>query len=90
MIRIRTIKEELYICVYCPATCVYSQMDNYTVPEKIFYDEPFTTDEVAERYLALAKKQHKEKPHHAYAKEPILEKYWKVLSEETQHYPASI
>lgn len=85
MIRTRTIKEELYICIYCPKTWGTDQMGGYTVPEKIFYDEPFTTDEVAEKYLALAKQQHKEKPHHAYAGAPILEKYWKVLSEEKQY-----
>ena len=59
-------------------------MGDYTVPEKIFYDEPFTTDEIAKMYLALAKKRHKRSPHHAYAGEPKLEKYWKVLSEEIE------
>lgn len=82
MIRTRTIKEELYICIYCPHTWGYDQMGGYNVPEKIFYDEPFITDETAEMYLALAKKQHRKNPHHAYAGEPILEKYWKTISEE--------
>lgn len=85
MVRTRIIKEELYIRVYIPSTWGYDSMGGYDVPEKIFYDEPFTTDETAEMYLALAKKQHKKKPHHAYAGEPILEKYWKVLSEETKY-----
>ena len=82
MIRTKIIKEELYICIYIPHTWGYYQMGGYDVPEKIFYDEPFTTDQTAEIYLKLAKKQHKKNPHHAFAGEPILEKYWKVLSEE--------
>lgn len=82
MIRTRTIKEELYICIYCPHTMGYDQIGVYTIPEKIFYDEPFTTEETAELYLALAKKQHRKNPHHIDAGEPILEKYWKTISEE--------
>ena len=85
MIRTRIIKEELYICIYIPHTWGNDQMGGYNVPEKIFYDELFTTDETAEMYLALAKKQHKKNPHHAYAGEPVLTKYWKVLSEETKN-----
>jgi hypothetical protein len=84
MMRTKTITEELYFCIYIPRTWGYDQMGGYEVPEKIFYDEPFVTDETAEMYLAIAKKQHKKKPHHAYAGEPILEKYWKVLSEEIE------
>ena len=82
MIRIKTIKEQLYIRVRIPSTWGYASMGSYQVPEKVFYDEPFTTDETAEMYLALAKKEHKRKAHHFFAEEPILEKYWKVLSEE--------
>lgn len=85
MIRTRIIKEELYICIYCPHTWGYDQMGGYNVPEKIFYDEPYTNEETAEMLLALAKKEHKKNPHHAYAEKPILERYWKVLSEEKQY-----
>lgn len=85
MIRTRIIKEELHFLIYIPRDWGYNAVGSYDVPEKIFYDQPFTTNKIAERYLALAKKQHKKHPHHIYAEEPILEKYWKILSEETKN-----
>ena len=81
MTRTRTIKEELYVCISIPSTWGYDQMGGYTVPEKIFYDEPYTTEETAEMLLALAQKEHKKHPHHAFASQPKREDYWKVIEE---------
>lgn len=83
MTRTRVIKEELYILIHIPYTWGCDGITgSYEVPAKVFYDEPFTTEETAEMYLALAKKEHKRKPHHLLAGEPVLETYWKVLSAE--------
>ena len=85
MIRTRTIKEELYVRIWIPQTYGYDMGGGYHIPEKIFYDEPYTTEETAEMLLALAKKEHKKNRHHAWAGEPKREDYWKVL-EEVEDY----
>ena len=85
MTRTRTIKEELYVLIWIPRTCGYDMGGGYDIPEKIFYDEPYTTEETAEMLLTLAKKEHKRNRHHAWANEPIREDYWKKL-EEVEDY----
>jgi hypothetical protein len=85
MIRTRTIKEELYIRIWIPHTCGYDMGGGYDIPEKIFYDEPYTTEEDADKLLALAIEEHKKNKHHAWASAPIREDYWKVL-EEVEDY----
>jgi hypothetical protein len=86
MVRTRIIKEELYVLIWIPRTCGYDTMGGYTIPEKIFYDEPYTNEETADMLLALAKKEHKKHPHHAWASEPIREDYWRRISEEVEDY----
>lgn len=85
MTRTRTIKEELYILIWIPHTCGYDMGGGYDIPEKIFYDEPYTTEETAEMLLTLAKKEHKRHKHHAWASEPIREDYWKVIEEKATY-----
>lgn len=85
MIRTRIVKEELCVRIYSPGEWGMDQIGGYTIPEKVFYDEPYTYEETAEMYLALAKKEHKQNPHHAWAKEPIREDYWKVIEEKEEY-----
>ena len=85
MTRTKTIKEELYVLIWIPHTCGYDMCGSYVIPERIFYDEPYTTEENAERLLALAKEEHKRDKHHPWAQEPKREDYWRVL-EEVEDY----
>ena len=82
MTRTKIVREELYVCISIPRTCGYDAMGGYTIPEKVFYDEPYTSEETAEMLLTLAKKEHKKHPHHAWAGEPKREDYWKVIEEK--------
>ena len=82
MTRTRTTKEELYVLIWIPHTCGYDMCGGYDIPEKIFYDEPYTTEGTAEMLLALAKKEHNKHPHHAWVGEPKREDYWKVIEEK--------
>jgi hypothetical protein len=86
MIRTRIIKEELYVLIWIPHTCGYDMSGGYNIPEKIFYDEPYTTEEEAEKLLALAIEEHKKNKHHAWASEPRREDYWRRISEEVEDY----
>lgn len=85
MERTRIIKEELYVRIWIPGECGYDTHGGYSIPKKIFYDEPYTTEETAEMLLALAKKEHNKNKHHVWAKEPIREDYWKALSEVEEY-----
>lgn len=85
MTRTRTTKEELYVLIYIPHDCGYDMGGGYDIPEKIFYDEPYTTEETAEMLLALAKKEHKRNRHHAWASEPKREDYWKVIEKRVAY-----
>lgn len=85
MVRTKIVREELYICISIPRTWGYDTTGGYTIPEKIFYDEPYTDEETAEMLLALAKKEHKKHPHHAWAGEPQREDYWKVIEVKEEY-----
>ena len=85
MIRTVTTKEELYVRIYSPSEWGMDQMGGYRIPEKVFYDEPYTFEETAEMYLTLAKKEHAQNPHHAWAKTPIREDYWKVIEVQEEY-----
>jgi hypothetical protein len=82
MKRKRIIEEERYVRIYCQAQHGYDMDGRYDVPEKVFYDEPWRSDEEAKMLLELAKKTHKKHPHHTCAMEPIGIIYWKTISEE--------
>ena len=62
MVRTKTIKEELYVLIWIPHTCGYDMSGGYDIPEKIFYDEPYTNEETADMLLALAKKNTRNTP----------------------------
>lgn len=85
MTRTKTVKEELYVRIYSPSDWGMDQMGGYSIPEKVFYDEPYTHEATAEMYLSLARKEHKANPHHAWAKEPVRKDYWKVTEEKTEY-----
>ena len=84
MTRTRTIKEERHVLIWIPRTCGYDMGVGYDIPEKIFYDEPYTSEETAEMLLTLAKKEHKRNPYYAWTDEPKREDYWKVLEEKVE------
>ena len=80
MTRTRTIKEERYVLIWIPRTCGYDMGVRYDIPEKIFYDEPYTSEETAEMLLTLAKKEHKKtliRLGQVSQSERIIGKYWK-------------
>ena len=85
MTRTRTTKEQLYVRIYSPGDWGMDQMGGYSIPEKVFYDEPYTNEATATMYLTLAQKKHKRNPHHAWAKEPIRQDYWKVIEEREEY-----
>lgn len=85
MTRTKIVREELYVCISSPHSYGYDTMGGYNIPEKIFYNEPYTSEETAEMLLALAKKEHKKNPHHAWAEEPKREDYWKVIEVKEEY-----
>lgn len=81
MKRARTIIEEKMIRIESPRFDFICQGGGGTVPGRLYYDEPWVSDEHAETLLELAKKIHYESNGStSWVKEPELTIYWKKVS----------
>lgn len=79
--RIRILKEQKFFKIETPAEYLTGFGDCEYIPSKLYYDEPFISEEDCNTKLELALKRHMGAWR---VEKPILTIYWKVLEETIQ------